>query len=165
MAVDTLYDAIQAEIAKYPDRRSAILAALRLAQEKYRWLSPEAFEEVSRCIDLPVAQCQAVASFYDMFFLEPVGEHVVEVCTNVSCGLRGAQQVVEAFESALGIRAGETTDAFTLRTVECLGGCGWATIVAVDNRHRLNVQAADVPRIVAELRGIEWREPDGGLDT
>ena len=58
------------------------------------------------------------------------------------------------------MRAGETTDEFTLRTVECLGGCGWATIVAVNNRHRLHVQAEDVPRIVAELRGIEWEEAD-----
>ena len=109
MAADTLYDAIQAEIAKYPDRRSAILAALRLAQEKYRWLSPEAFEEVARCIDLPVAQCQAVASFYDMFFLQPVGRHVVEVCTNVSCCLVGATDVVAAFEHELGCKLGETS--------------------------------------------------------
>ena len=76
-----------------------------------------------------------------MFHLEPVGEHLIEVCTNISCGLKGAQQVVEAFESELGIAAGETTDEFTLRAVECLGGCGWATIVAIDNRHRLHVQA------------------------
>ena len=66
--------------------------------------------------------------------------------------------MVEAFESELGIAAGETTDEFTLRTVECLGGCGWATIVAIDNRHRLHVQADDVPRIVAELRGVELEE-------
>jgi NADH-quinone oxidoreductase subunit E len=68
--------------------------------------------------------------------------------------VRGAQQVVEAFERVLGVAVGETTDdeAFTLRTVECLGGCGWATIVAVDNRHRLKVQAHDVPGIVEELR-------------
>ena len=95
-----------------------------------------------------------------MFRLEPVGERVIEVCTNISCGLKGAQQVVEAFESELGLKAGETTDEFTLRAVECLGGCGWATIVAVNNRHRLNVQAGDVPRIVAELRGVEWEEQD-----
>jgi NADH-quinone oxidoreductase subunit E len=100
-----------------------------------------------------------------MFNLEAVGEHVIEVCTNISCGLGGAQQVVEAFERELDLRAGETTDDFTLRTVECLGGCGWATIVAVDNRHRLNVQADDVPRIVAELRGIELAEADDGDDT
>ena len=94
----TLYDRIQAEIAKYPDRRSAILGALRLAQEEYGWLSPEAIEEVSRAIDLSPGTCQAVASFYDMFFLEPVGTHVIEVCTNLSCPLVGAGKVVEALE-------------------------------------------------------------------
>jgi NADH-quinone oxidoreductase subunit E len=154
MAADTLYDAIQAEIAKYPDRRSAILAALRLAQDKYRWLSPEAFEEVSRCIDLPVAHCQAVASFYDMFFLEPVGTHVIDVCTNLACALCGAGEVVAAFEQELGVRVGETTGdgAITLRKAECLGGCSWAPVVAVDERYREHVSPADVPAIVADAR-------------
>ena len=77
------------------------------------------------------------------------------MCTNVSCGLSGAQQVVEAFERELGISAGSTSEdgAYTLGTIECLGGCGWATVVAVNNRHRLRVQAEDVPGIVQELRG------------
>ena len=73
--------------------------------------------------------------------------------------------MVEAFESELGIAAGETNEDFTLRTVECLGGCGWATIVAIDNRHRLHVQAGDVPGIVAELRGVELKEGDDGDDA
>jgi NADH:ubiquinone oxidoreductase subunit E len=79
----------------------------------------------------------------------------VEVCTNISCALSGAQQVVEAFEHELGIAAGSTSEdgAFTLGAIECLGGCGWATVVAIDNRHRLRVQAEDVPGIVEELRG------------
>ena len=157
MAVDTLYDAIQAEIAKYPDRRSAILGALRLAQEKYDWLSPEAFEEVSRCIDLPVAQCQAVASFYDMFFLDPVGEHLVEVCTNVSCCLVGATDVVAAFEQELGCRLGHTSPdgVATLRSVECLGGCGWGPVVSVDHRYLEHFTADDAKTVVAGLRSRE----------
>ena len=151
---DTLYDAIQAEIAKYPERRSAILAALRLAQSKYRWLSPEAFEEVSRCIDLPVAQCVAVASFYDMYFLEPVGAHVVEVCTNVSCALVGAAAVIEAFERELGCSLGSTSadGAVTLRPVECLGGCGWGPVVSVDHRYREHFTPDDARTVIAELR-------------
>ena len=100
------------------------------------------------------AYCHSIASFYDQLRLEPVGRTIVEVCTNVSCALAGAQQVVEAFERELGIGAGTTsTDgAFTLGTVECLGGCGWATVVAIDNRHRLRVKAEDVPEIVEELK-------------
>ena len=86
--------------------------------------------------------------------VEAVGKHVVEVCTNLSCALVGAQKVVEAFESELGCRAGETSadGKVTLRTVECLGGCGWATIVSVDHHYRTHVDAAGVPAIVEELR-------------
>ena len=146
-----------AEIAaQYPDSRSAVLPALRLAQERHDgWLPPEAFREVGDALGLTPAYCQAVASFYDMFHLAPVGEHLVEVCTNVSCALVGAQQVVEAFAAELGIRPGETTPdgKVTLRTVECAGGCGWGTVVAVDHRYREPVKAGDVPAIVEELRG------------
>jgi NADH-quinone oxidoreductase subunit E len=139
----------------YPDPRSAVLPALRLAQERHGgWLSPEAFREVADALDLTPAYCKAVASFYDMFHTAPVGKHLVEVCTNVSCALVGAQGVVEAFERELGISAGETTadDHVTLRTVECFGGCGWGTVVAVDHRYREPVRAEDVPSIVAEVR-------------
>ena len=149
------YDEVQKVAAQYPQRRSAIMPALRLAQERYGWLSPEAFRDVADALDLTPAYCQAVASFYDMFHLEPVGSHMVEVCTNVSCALVGAQQVLEAFEAELGIRAGETTDdgEVTLRTIECAGGCGWGTVVAVDHRYREPVRPEDVPAIVEELRG------------
>ena len=152
----TLYDAIQAERAKYPpESRSAVLPALRLAQEEYGWLSPDALREVADALEVTPAYCKAVASFYDQFHLAPIGEHLVEVCTNVSCAVVGAQQVVEAFESELGCRAGETTEdgKVTLRAVECLGGCGWATIVAVDHHYRTHVKADDVPAIVEELTG------------
>jgi NADH:ubiquinone oxidoreductase subunit E len=89
-----------------------------------------------------------------MFHLEPVGRHVIEVCTNISCALVGAQQVVEAFEHELGVRAGETTadGQFTLRLIECAGGCGWGTVVSVDHRYREPVEADDVPAIVSGLR-------------
>ena len=95
---ETLYDAVQAEIAKYPTRRGAMLPALHLTQEAYGWLSPEALTACSDAIGFSPAYCQAVASFYDMFFLEPVGTHVIDVCTNLACALRGAGEVLEAFE-------------------------------------------------------------------
>ena len=141
---------------QYPDALSAVMPALRLAQERNDgWLSPDAIREVADALDLTPAYCLSIASFYDQYRLEPVGRRIVEVCTNVSCALAGAQQVLEAFERELGISAGSTSEdgAFTLGTIECLGGCGWATIVAVDNRHRLRVKADDVPDIVEELRG------------
>jgi NADH-quinone oxidoreductase subunit E len=145
------------EVAKqYPESRSAILPALRIAQERYGWLSREALEQVADALDLTPAYCMSVASFYDMFQLEPVGEHMVEVCTNICCGLVNAQAVLEAFEDELGISPGQTTSdgSVTLRAVECLGGCSTPTIVAVDRRYRQSVTPADVPGIVAELRNL-----------
>jgi NADH-quinone oxidoreductase E subunit len=149
-----LYDRIQAEIAKYPNRRSAIINALRLAQEEYGWCSPEAIGEVSRAIDLSPATCQAIASFYDMFFLEPVGRHVVEVCTNVSCALMGAGDVLRALEEELGIEENGTTPdgLITLRHVECMGACGWAPMVAVNERYLEHFAPEDAAGLVAELR-------------
>jgi NADH-quinone oxidoreductase E subunit len=149
-----LHDAIQAERAKYPPgSRSAVLPALRLAQEVHGWLSPDTLREVADALDVTPAYCKSIASFYDQLHLAPIGEHLVEVCTNVSCAVVGAQQVVEAFESELGCCAGETSadGKVTLRAVECLGGCGWATIVAIDDHYRTHVKAADVPAIVEEL--------------
>jgi NADH-quinone oxidoreductase subunit E len=144
------------EIAeRFPESRSAIIPALRLAQEENGgWLSTESFERVGAALGLTPGYCQAVASFYDMFHLEPVGRHLVEVCTNLSCALAGAQHVVDVFESELGVAPGETTadGEVTLRTAECLGGCGYATVVAVDNRYRQDVKPEDVPAIVEELR-------------
>lgn len=139
---------------RYPSSRSAVLPALRLAQERYGWLSREALEEVGEALDLTPATCMSVASFYDMFNLEPAGRHTIEVCTNVCCGLVNAQAVLESFERELGVAPGETTQdgEITLRAVECLGGCSTPTIVAVDHRYRQSVTPADVPSIVAEVR-------------
>ena len=150
----TLAEQIQEIAAGYPQSRSAVLPALRLAQEQYGWLSPEALREVADALDLTPAYCQAVASFYDMFYMKPVGRHLVEVCTNISCALVGAQQVLDAFESELGVRTGETTEDgdVTLRALECAGGCGWGTVVAIDHRYREPVRPEDVPTIVSELR-------------
>jgi NADH-quinone oxidoreductase subunit E len=143
---------------QYPDSRSAVMPALRLAQaENGGWLSAQSFEEVGSALGLTPAYCQSIASFYDMYHLAPTGRHLVEVCTNVSCALVGAQQVLEAFQDELGIHAGETSEdgEVTLRTIECAGGCGWGTVVALDHRYRERVAAADVPGIVEELRNAE----------
>jgi NADH-quinone oxidoreductase subunit E len=150
----TFYDEVQELKARYPDWRSATLPALHLAQEKHGYLSPEALRETAAALGTTPAFCESVASFYDMLHLRPVGRHMVEVCTNVSCALVGAQQVLEAFERELGVHAGETSEdgAFTLRPVECLGGCGWATVVAIDEQYRLHVRPDDVQQIAEELR-------------
>ena len=140
---------------RYPDARSLTLPALRFAQEEHGWLPPEALREVAEVLELTPAYCQAVASFYYMFHLEPVGTHMVEVCTNLSCALVGAQRVVEAFESVLGIKAGETTEdgEITFRAVECLGGCGYAPVVAVNSRYRQHFDPEQARTLIEEIRG------------
>jgi NADH-quinone oxidoreductase subunit E len=141
--------------ARYPRGRSAIMAALRLAQERHGgWLPPEALEEVAYAMDVTPAHAEAVASFYDMYNLEPVGRHIVEVCTNLSCALVGAQQVVDALEEQLGIPPGETSDdgEVTFRLVECAGGCGYAPVVLVDSRYKEPTRPEDVPALVEQLR-------------
>jgi len=142
--------------AQYPHPRSAVMAALRLAEENHGgWLPPEALREVADAMGLTPAQVEAVATFYDMYNVEPVGRHIVEVCTNLSCALVGAKQVVDAFELELGIPPGETSDGgeVTFRLIECAGGCGYAPVVLVDSRYREPVRPEDVPAIVEELRG------------
>ena len=150
----SLREDIQAAAEPYPDQQSAVMSGLRLAQREYGgWLPPEALRDVADALDLTPAHVQSVASFYDMYHLAPVGEHLVEVCTNLSCALVGAQQVVEAFERELGVGVGETSEdgKVTLRAIECAGGCGYAPVVVVDHRYREPTRPEDVPGIVAEL--------------
>ena len=150
------YEQVRAVAARYPDPRSAVLDALRMAQERHGgWLPREAFEEVADALAVTPAYCRSVASFYDMFHLRPVGRHSIEVCTNLACALVGAQAVVDAFEAALGVPPGNTTPdgAVTFNTVECLGGCGYGPVVAVDRRYREPVTPETAAEIVQELRG------------
>ena len=140
----------------YPSRLSEIMPALRAAQERHDgWLPPQALREVAEEIGVTPAYAKAIASFYDMYHLEPVGRHAVEVCTNLACALAGAQRVVDAFRDELEIEPGETTGdgAITFRTIECAGGCGYAPVVVVDQRYREPTTPDDVPAIVEELRG------------
>ncbi len=139
----------------YPDRKSEIMPRLRAAQERHGgWLPPEALREVADELELTPAYCKGVASFYDMYHLEPVGRHSVEVCTNLTCALVGAQRVVDAFRDELGIEPGETTEdgAITFRTIECAGGCGYAPVVVVDQRYREPTKPEDVPALLEEIR-------------
>jgi NADH-quinone oxidoreductase subunit E len=152
----TFYDKVQKLRKQYPQSRSAVLPALRLAQEEHGgWLPPEALREVADALDETPAYCISIASFYDMLNLEPVGRNIVEVCTNLSCALVGAQQVLEAFARALDVEFGGTTEdgAVTLRAIECAGGCGRAPVVVINERYHEPVRPEDVPEIVERLRG------------
>jgi NADH-quinone oxidoreductase E subunit len=153
---DALYNRIQKIAAKYPQSRSAVMPALRLAQEAHGgWLPPEALRQVADALDLRPAEVEAVATFYDMFNLKPVGRHLIEVCTNLSCALVGAKQVVDALELELGVPPGETSSdgEVTFQLIECAGGCGYAPVVVVDHLYREPTRPEDVPGLVEELRG------------
>ena len=141
---------------RYPRSRSAVMDALRIAQEEHGgWLPPEAFREVADALDVTPAYCHSIASFYDMYHLEPVGEHLVEVCTNLSCALVGAQAVLDALAGELGVAPGGTTEdgLVTLRAIECAGGCGRAPVVVVDHVYHEPVRPEDVAGLVEGLRG------------
>jgi NADH-quinone oxidoreductase subunit E len=150
------YEQVQKLRKQYPQSRSAVLPALRLAQEEHSgWLPPEALREVADALDETPAYCLSIASFYDMLNLEPVGRHVVEVCTNLSCALAGAQSVLDAFANELDVQPGGTTEdgAVTLRAIECAGGCGRAPVVVIDEHYHEPFRVDDVPEIVERLRG------------
>jgi NADH-quinone oxidoreductase subunit E len=151
----TFYDKVQRLRKQYPQSRSAVLPALRLAQEEHGgWLPPEALRDVAEALDETPAYCLSIASFYDMLNLEPVGRHVVEVCTNLSCALVGAQTVLDAFASELDVQPGGTTEdgAVTLRAIECAGGCGRAPVVVIDHAYHEPVHPENVAELVEGLR-------------
>ena len=150
------YNRVQKLRSQYPQSRSAVLPALRLAQEEHGgWLPSEALREVADALDETPAYVLSIASFYDMLNLDPVGRHLVEVCTNLSCALAGAQSVLDGFAGELGVQPGGTTDdgLATLRAIECAGGCGRAPVVVIDGMYREPVRPDNVPEIVEELRG------------
>ena len=126
----------EAIVACYPQRRSALIPLCHLAQAQDGWLTPAAMEEIAELVGCTPAEVRGTASFYDMLHTEPVGRHVVTVCTNIACMLAGAYEVLDHAAAALGISVGETTadGEFTLEEAECLAGCDNAPCVQVNHR-------------------------------
>jgi NADH-quinone oxidoreductase subunit E len=152
-----LSENVKAEIkqfkGKYPDPKSALLTALHVAQREHGWLSPEVMNDVAEVMDLPPTEVASVTSFYTMFNRRPVGENLVQVCTNISCSLLGAEHIVEYIKNKLGIDVGETTldNKFTLVTVECLGSCGTAPMMQINDTYYENLTEEKIDQILAEL--------------
>jgi NADH-quinone oxidoreductase subunit E len=139
---------------RFPDARSAILFALYVAQRECGgWLPPGVLEEVADAMEVPLAHVASVASFYTMLNRQPVGQHLLQVCTNVSCSLLGAQHIVRYLSDKLGIGVGETTPdgRFTLLEVECLGSCGTAPMMQVDDAYHENLTEGTIDRLLEEL--------------
>jgi len=146
-----LSDAARAEIRRlarlYEHRQSALLPALFVAQGETGWLTPTALRGVAETLGLPFSEVTSVASFYHLLHLEPVGRHVIQVCTNLSCMLNGCGKVLQQFRDRLAVAPGETTPdrRFTLRTAECLAACEEAPVLLIDeDRHaRVSAQGVD----------------------
>lgn len=141
-------------LSRYPNKRAALLPVLALAQEIRGHLSQEAMERVAEVLELAPATVRGVATFYTMYNKRPVGRHLIQVCTNVGCNLCGGQAVFDAFLEQTGTEAGQVSDdgEFTVIEAECLGACGFPTVVQINNRYFENVEPEDVPAILARLK-------------
>lgn len=146
---------IDREVAKYPPehKQSAVIAALHIAQDEHGWLSVALMDYVAGLLDMRPIQVYEVASFYSMYNLKPVGRHKIAVCTNISCLLRGSDDIVAHLKQRLGIGFGETTGdgRFTLKEVECLAACGGAPMFQIGKTYYENLTPARVDEILAGL--------------
>src|SRR4051812_27337356 len=139
---------------RYPNKIALLLPALHAAQDELTWLPSQAIEEIGEYIGIHPAQVKEVASFYTMYNLKPVGKYHLKICTNVACCLRGADELVEHCEKKFGIQCGETTrdKKFTLMEEECLGACGTAPAMMLNDDYHENL---DISKLDRMLDGLE----------
>lgn len=148
---------IDGEIAKYPadQKQSAVMAALVIAQDEKGWLSPETLEQVAAYLDMPAVAVLEVATFYNMYDLHPVGKYKLTVCTNLPCALSGGGQAAEYVKQKLGIDFNETTadGKFTLKEGECMGACGDAPVLLVNNKRMCSWMTPEqIDKLLDELK-------------
>ena len=144
-------------VARYPSgkHKSALLPVLHLAQEEFGgWLSPETMDYVASLLKLDPIEVYEVATFYSMYNLKPVGRYMFEVCQTGPCMLRGSDQIIDYIKQKLNINAGETTadGLFSLKTVECLGACGYAPMMQLGKHFREHLTPEKVDAIIEECR-------------
>jgi NADH-quinone oxidoreductase subunit E len=153
-----LYEKYQAEIdsilARYPQKRSAVLNILYIAQDEYGYLTDPAIREVADILDMPATDVFEVVGFYTLLYDEPVGAWVVQVCDDVPCCFRGAEDLVNALEEQLGITAEQTTadKTFTLQRVKCLAACDKAPVIQANLDYYYNITADKADAFIRELR-------------
>jgi NADH-quinone oxidoreductase E subunit len=147
------YKEFEEVLTHYPTKRAALLPTFWLAQRDFGYLSPEVMEYIATLLDLAPAYVASVASFYTMYYKEPVGTFHVQVCTNLSCTLLGAERIVECVEKKLGVGLGQTTTdkRFTLSEVECLGSCGTAPVAQINDDYHENLTPENVVRLIDDL--------------
>jgi NADH-quinone oxidoreductase subunit E len=143
-------------VARYPEgkQKSALIPLLHLAQEEWGWLSPETMDYVAELLQIKPVEVYEVATFYSMYHLKPVGKYVFEVCQTGPCMLRGSDEIIAYIKEKLDIGVGETTadGLFTLKTVECLGACGYAPMMQMGKHYKEHLTKERVDQIVEECR-------------
>jgi len=146
-------DRFEKILTRYPNKQAALLPALNLAQEVRGWLAPETLTRVAGLLDLTPAYVRSVATFYTMFATRPRGKYLIQVCAGIGCDLCGAEDVTERLLEATETRLGETSEdgKYTVVEVECLGACGFATVVQVNDQVYENIRAEDVEGLLKEL--------------
>jgi NADH-quinone oxidoreductase subunit E len=146
-----LQERIEGLMVRYPDRRSASIPALWAVQERYGWCTPEGIRQAAAVMRVTPAYLESVASFYDLLHTSPVGSHRIEVCTNISCWMRGADRLLDAFRAAA-----EGDEDFWVTGFECLGACDIAPMASIDQRYYGPLEAAEAGEAIEQLRaGVE----------
>jgi len=147
---------IDREVAKFPadQKQSAVMAALAIAQDEVGWLPPETLQEVAGYLGMPAVAVQEVATFYNMYNVKPVGKFKISVCTNLPCALSGGERTGEYLKKKLGVDYRETTSdgRFTIIEGECMGACGDAPVLLVNNKRMCSFMSAEkIDALLAEL--------------
>jgi len=148
--------------AKYPQQRSAVMPALDLAQEELGYLTPEAMSEVASALQLDPGYVEGVATFYTLFHLQPIGKHRFYMCTNLSCTLRGANEMVDHLKASVGVREpGEISKdgLFSYEEVECLGACEFAPMMRLDRKYHYDLTPQKIDALVAARRNPKPETP------
>lgn len=164
---DEAFRLIDRELAKYPadQKQSAVMSALRIAQRELGWVSPEAEAEVAAYLQMPPIAVHEVATFYNMYDLEPVGRFKLTVCTNLPCALRSGNHAAHYIQAKLGISFNETTDdgLFTLKEAECMGACGDSPVLLVNNHRMCSFMSNNrIDVLLDELRAEAAAQPGEG---
>jgi NADH-quinone oxidoreductase subunit E len=154
-----LAERIEELMARYPDRRSASIPALWAVQERYGWCTPEGIRQAAAVMRVTPAYLESVASFYDLLHTEPVGSHRIEVCTNISCWMRGGDQLLDAFRTAA-----EGDDDLFVTGFECLGACDIAPMASIDQRYYGPLEAAEAATAIGQIKAGEDVLPDKSLE-
>jgi len=152
-----LLDEIKELPARYPQPRSAVMPALDLAQEEIGHLTPEAMSEVAAALELDPGYVEGVATFYTLFHLSPVGKHHFYLCTNLSCALRGAGEIVDHVKKSIGVHSPDEVSAdglFSYEEVECLGACEFAPMMRFGHRYHYDLTPEKIDAVIAEKKGL-----------